>query len=760
MSSDIVKQIPSEIKQQYDFIPFANWDESEKGKRPAPYKLKQTYPDNHPLWAKASDSDRVGIRLNNLILVDYDGNKPEATGEIPSPHELATALGFTSTQSLYDTCLIQYNPEMTSLHFLFKAPDDFNVTDFKQSNSGTTEHFWKHIDIKTGNQLVYLKESKTANLRASDSYPLAPSVITDQLKREAVHVDHSDFDNTITCTEHQIQLAEDWLHLACDEMENTEDGGRNAALNTLAITVAGLVAGGALDNQASHTLLFDSAMKAGCERSETIATLESAWSAGLATPRRDAPYIRSIKPASEVFAGHTINDTNINVRADMELTEALSDGTLDANDPNIGVLHQHYVYFRENWVMNTQGRYIDKFSLTDYNKISFDALHHDRMPVKTGSKSFKKHKASDVWEACSGTIVADLFYMPGGDDIVEYERKTYLNAYYPYEPERPPQSEIDRMTLLIKVHLNWLFEDINHQHIFFDWLAWQVQHTGELVGWLPLVMGCRGDGKSILFQLVTAAIGSNNTKMMGNKSVNSDFQDWAKNSAVTAFEEIKVENKDSRRVANDMKPFITEKRVTINPKGTKEVTMPNFCNYIAFTNEPDPISVACDDRRWLILETQHFGKNTVTIRTQTDMKQHFDDMMSAVNLDKHAPAVHWALREHVISDEFVNNRFRAPQTEFGTELNAQTASEKENRLQEYLDNAHFSDGRPGRLIDHHDGFQIQDFRVVMPENWFADNKKPSKPVLGKWLRNLGYEHASRISSVTGKSIKSFKRTEV
>jgi hypothetical protein len=757
MSIDIVRQIPSEIKQSYDLIPYADWC-GEKGKRPAPYKLKQTYPDDHQLWAKASDSDRVGIRLNNLVLVDYDGNKPEAVGEIPSTDELATALGFTSAQTLFDECLVQWNSEMTSLHFFFIAPPEFNVTDFKQSNSGTLEHFWKHIDIKTGNQLCYLKESKTALLRASDSYPTAPSIITDQLKRETTHV-QQDFDSTIKCSDHQIQLAEDWLHIACDEMENTEDGGRNATLNTLAVTVAGLVAGGALDSQASHTLLFDSAMKAGCERSEVIATLESAWTAGFSTPRRDAPYIKPIAQASEVFASQVVNNTNINVEADTALTMALESGELDADNPDIGILHAHYTYFRDNWVMNTQGRYIDKFSLTDYNKTSFDALHHDRMPVKTGSKSFKKHKASDVWEACNGIVVADLFYMPGGEDIVEYERKTYLNAYYPYEPKRPAQAEIDRITLLIKSHLCWLFEDIKHQHIILDWLAWQVQHTGELVGWLPLLMGCRGDGKSILFQLVTSAVGSNNTKMMGNKSVNSDFQDWAKNSAVTAFEEIKVGNKDSRRVANDMKPFITEKRVTINPKGTKEVTMPNFCNYIAFTNEPDPISVAHDDRRWFILETQHFGKNTVTVRTQTDMKQHFDDMMNAVNLDEHAPAVHWALRDHVISDEFVNNRFRAPQTKFGTELNAQTASEKENRLQEYLDNAHFSDGRPGRLIDHVDGFQIQDFRPVMPDNWWSDNKKPSSVVLGKWLRNLGYEHAVRHKS-DGSQVKSFKRVGV
>jgi len=176
MSRDIVDQLPQHIKPLYDFIPFANWDDSEKGSRPAPYKLKQTYPDSHALWNK-SEHDRVGVRLNNLVLVDYDGNKEGAVGEIPSPTELATALGYDDLQELYDQTLIQWNDEMTSLHFLFLAPSDFNVTDFKQSNQGTTEHFWKHIDIKTGNQLVYLKKSKTARLWDPQLYPPAPTIV-------------------------------------------------------------------------------------------------------------------------------------------------------------------------------------------------------------------------------------------------------------------------------------------------------------------------------------------------------------------------------------------------------------------------------------------------------------------------------------------------------------------------------------------------------------------------------------------------------
>ena len=756
MSKEILSQLAVNIKSQYDLIPFGDWGDLEKGARPAPYALGQKYSEEHELWSTAYQ-DRVGIRLNNLVLVDYDGNKPEAVGEIPTVEELASALGYSSQQAMFDKSLIQWNDELTSLHFLFLAPPDFNTTEFKQSNQGTKAHFWKHIDIKTGNQLVYLKQGKTSRLLDIQTYDPTPDVVIEELRDKATKTLAEDFDYSTPPTEHQERLAVEWLHEACEQLESMgESSGRNAQLNLTACTAGGLVAGGSLDNTASYTLLYEAAIKSGLERSETINTLKSGWEEGYKTPRKDAPYKKPSASASEVFASHLIVDTNIDVSTDRELTELIQQGHLDATDPNVGILHTHYTYFMENWVMNKEGRFIHRTTLSDYNKTAFDALHNKDMPSIPGSKTFKKFRASEVFESANPTIVTDLFYMPGGDDIVTYERKTYLNSYFPYLPDRPDEPMVQEAYRLIYNHLNWLFQDPVHQRFMLDWLAWQVQRPGELVGWVPLIIGCLGDGKSILFELITAAVGSNNTKLMGNKSIQGNFQDWATNSSVTAFEELKVDARHSRQVANDMKPFITEKRVSVNGKGSKETTIPNFSNYMAFSNYGDPIAINNGDRRWFILHTNHFGKNSVMDRTQGDMKLHFDGIKDLVNKEENHPAVHHVLMDHQISDEFLNHRFRAPQTVFSLELVSETVSEKEARLQEFLDNAHFVDGRQGRLIDNEYGFQIQDFRGMMPENWFSGmDKKPSAKLLGRWLRNLGYELATR--QVDDGFVKTFKR---
>lgn len=312
MNTINISTIRLKNQQKYDFIPYHDWGDPVKGKRPNKYKLKQRYEDDNPLWQVAKDSDRVGVRLNNLVLVDYDANKPESVGEIPTTEEMATALGYANYKALADKALIQWNQEGTSLHFLFTAPPDFNLTDFKQSNQGTKEYFWKHIDIKTGNQLVYLKQGKTSNLRDPATYPLAPQLVMEQLKNTSTFTQSNDYDYNHKPSEHQIKLANEWLHEAVIEMENTPDGNRNGTLNTLGCTVSGLIASGALDNQTAYEQLYHAAIKAGSEVSETVNTLASAWEEGFKTPRRDAPYSATAsKSISEVFKGHEVTNTKV-----------------------------------------------------------------------------------------------------------------------------------------------------------------------------------------------------------------------------------------------------------------------------------------------------------------------------------------------------------------------------------------------------------------------------------------------------------------
>lgn len=142
-----------ELSDEYELIPVRALPCIPGAKpkfTPAKYANGEEYPIEHTEWSRAC-RDWVGIRLNRLVLVDWDGYKPDTV----SLKTLAEALGLT-VEVLW-TSLVQWNSYNKSLHFLFVMPEAINLVEYKQANNGK----WLNgVDIKTGNQLVYLKSHK------------------------------------------------------------------------------------------------------------------------------------------------------------------------------------------------------------------------------------------------------------------------------------------------------------------------------------------------------------------------------------------------------------------------------------------------------------------------------------------------------------------------------------------------------------------------------------------------------------------------
>ncbi|MDU7781381.1 MAG: VapE family protein [Aeromonas caviae] len=178
-----------DLSDQYDLIPVYKvpaLPSDPLRHTPAKYANGEKYPIEHTEWSRAC-RDWVGIRLNRLVLVDWDGYKPESI----SFDTLAEALGFTGDELM--THCVQWNAEITSLHFLFVMPDWVSVEEFKQANNGK---WLAGVDIKTGNQLVYLKSSKTNRITGFTPTE-APPVVLAALKIEGTASTHVNTNHTL-----------------------------------------------------------------------------------------------------------------------------------------------------------------------------------------------------------------------------------------------------------------------------------------------------------------------------------------------------------------------------------------------------------------------------------------------------------------------------------------------------------------------------------------------------------------------------------
>lgn len=150
-----------------------------------PYGNKQTYPDpSAPCWQGAV---MVGVVLDDVLLLDYDGNKASDTSPIISLDDLASELGLSELPEP-----VQRNEEGDSLHFLFRCSEELNEDEYKQANNGG---WLSHVDLKRGNQLVNLKPHKTivgGRLPRKEELRPAPGPLLQALHRGPIYPKDTD----------------------------------------------------------------------------------------------------------------------------------------------------------------------------------------------------------------------------------------------------------------------------------------------------------------------------------------------------------------------------------------------------------------------------------------------------------------------------------------------------------------------------------------------------------------------------------------
>ncbi|WP_421345985.1 DUF3987 domain-containing protein [Aeromonas veronii] len=259
---------------------------------PKPYKDHSVTYTPGEVYA---NHDRFGVRLDSAILLDYDGNKrSDAVGIFDLWNELRP--GEENTPEVVYGEAIQWRevdgaPD-GSLHWLFRLPDGFDASGLRQCINDA----WPGVDIKTGNQLIYIKADKTLPddtlLPVSDLLE-APPALLERMKQTAPV--RTEFAPTIMAgdTSHYGEKA---LTSACEDIANAPEGHRNKTLNTQAMKVYQLVAGGVIAEVDADSALDAAALASGQSRSEVAATLHSAKQKGMKEPRK-APELRKNEPA-------------------------------------------------------------------------------------------------------------------------------------------------------------------------------------------------------------------------------------------------------------------------------------------------------------------------------------------------------------------------------------------------------------------------------------------------------------------------------
>jgi len=263
---------------------------------------------------------------------------------------------------------------------------------------------------------------------------------------------------------------------------------------------------------------------------------------------------------------------------------------------------------REDWY--TRFAYVQEdesyFDLQDRREVSratFNALfrHISCKSIHTGRKVEASVCFDENRQAKGAQALVGITYAAGEPVLVNRDGDLYGNRW---RDARPPVAVGSAEPWL--AHCRVLVPETEELAHVLDLMAFKLQHPEVKINRAVLHGGDQGCGKDTMWApFIWAVCGPHlkNRGLLDNDTMSSQFG-YALESEILILNELKEPDaKERRALANRLKPIIAAPpdMLTINRKGLHPYQMANRVFVLAFSNDPVPISLDSQDRRWFCL---------------------------------------------------------------------------------------------------------------------------------------------------------------
>jgi len=247
------------------------------------------------------------------------------------------------------------------------------------------------------------------------------------------------------------------------------------------------------------------------------------------------------------------------------------------------------------------------FDMQDRREVSrstFNALYrhikcnsiHGKNPKVEASICFDENRQKHGAKALVG-----ITYAAGESVIVARDGDLYGNRW---RDARPPVAAGDITPWMD--HCKTLVPDQRELDHILNVMAFKLQHPNVKINHAVLHGGDQGSGKDTMWApFIWAVCGPHlkNRGLLDNDTMSSQFG-YALESEILILNELKEPDaKERRALANKLKPIIAAppEMLTVNRKGLHPYQMANRVFVLAFSNDPVPISLDSQDRRWMCI---------------------------------------------------------------------------------------------------------------------------------------------------------------
>jgi len=267
----------------------------------------------------------------------------------------------------------------------------------------------------------------------------------------------------------------------------------------------------------------------------------------------------------------------------------------------VGRVQKRDWYKRYAYVLSDDS-YFDMETRTEYARTAFNAIYRH---VECKSIHGKRRVEASVCydenrQEYGAPIVKGLIYAPGEGVLVAREGDVYGNRWVDARPKvarrkAQPTQWLD--------HCRALVPDERELAHCLDVMAFKVQNPRVKINHAVLHGGVEGCGKDTMWAPYIWSVCGPSLKNRGfldNDTMNGQWG-YHLESEILLLNELKEPEAVQRRaLANRLKPIIAAppETLTINRKGLHPYEMLNRLQVLAFTNDPLPITIPSQDRRW------------------------------------------------------------------------------------------------------------------------------------------------------------------
>ena len=255
--------------------------------------------------------------------------------------------------------------------------------------------------------------------------------------------------------------------------------------------------------------------------------------------------------------------------------------------------------------------YFDLRDRREISRQSFNALyrHVACYSIHMSGNGKRRIEASVCFDenrqAMGAKALVGVTYAAGESVLVSRDGDIYGNRWRDARPQVQVDAPVGDISMWLD-HCKNLVPDETELNHLFDIMAFKVQHPEIKINHAVLHAGDEGSGKDTFWApFIWAVCGPHlkNRGIMDNNSINSQWG-YQLESEILLINELKEPDAATRRqLANQLKPIIAAppEMLPINRKGLHPYQMANRLFVLAFSNDPVPISLASQDRRWFAI---------------------------------------------------------------------------------------------------------------------------------------------------------------